>query len=58
MNGLESLPQHGALTANGLNHVATVNNVSHVRRLLRSSLSFSILYQLTKLINGVLRMAH
>jgi hypothetical protein len=31
MNGLESLPQHGVLTANGLNHVASVNNVSHVR---------------------------
>ena len=31
MNGLESLPQQGALTANGLNHVASVNNVSHVR---------------------------
>ncbi|XP_046441747.1 ELAV-like protein 1 isoform X33 [Daphnia pulex] len=29
MNGLESLPQHGVLTANGLNHVASVNNVSH-----------------------------
>jgi len=31
MNGLESLPQHGALSANGLNHVAAVNNVSNVR---------------------------
>ncbi|XP_046441754.1 ELAV-like protein 1-B isoform X39 [Daphnia pulex] len=28
MNGLESLPQHGVLTANGLNHVASVNNGS------------------------------
>ena len=33
MNGLESLPQHAALTSNGLaNHVvANVNNVSNVR---------------------------
>jgi len=28
MNGLESLPQHGALSANGLNHVAAVNNMT------------------------------
>ena len=40
MNGLESLPQHGALSANGLNHVAAVNNVSNVRSY------FSILFLL------------
>ena len=30
MNGLESLPQHGAMTANGMGHPASVNNISHV----------------------------
>jgi len=43
MNGLESLPQHGALSANGLNHVAAVNNVSNMTDSLRDDGVFEYL---------------